>query len=99
MILRPRQTAFVDRAVCLARADDWMNGHESDERAHRTRHWISQPPTEKQMAFLPALVGYTGLTRYAASCYLARRFNRRTIEQICRELDWEPSPEFLSGGP
>ncbi len=34
------------------------------------------------MAFLPALAGDADLTRYGASCYLARRFNRRTIDRL-----------------
>ena len=77
-----RVIASGDRTVCLARADDFMNTHESDESAHRTRHWTSQPPTERQMAYLPALAGDAGLTRYAASCHLTRRFNRRTIDRL-----------------
>ncbi len=59
-----------------------MNQHESDESAHRTRHWTRQPPTERQMAYLPALAGVAGLTRYGASCHLTRKFNRRTIDRL-----------------
>ena len=80
-----RRTASViaagDRAVCLARADDFVNAHESAETAHRTRAWTKQPPTDRQVAYLPPAVCGTSLTRYEASCHLARRFNRRSIDQ------------------
>ena len=69
-----------DRSVCLARADDWVNEHESAEMAHRSQAWTKQRPTERQMAYLLASVSRRDLTRYAASCHLARRFNRKLIE-------------------
>ncbi len=33
-----------ERSVCLAQADDWLNEHETDESAFKTRGWLSQPP-------------------------------------------------------
>ena len=69
-----------DRSVCLARADDWVNEHESAETAHRSQAWTKHPPTGKQMAYLPALASRRDLTRYAASCHLARRFNGKLID-------------------
>ena len=75
-----RTIAVGDRAVCLARADDFMNENESAETAHRSRAWTKQPPTEKQQTYLPASARTAGLTRYGASCHLALRFNRRLID-------------------
>ena len=69
-----------DRAVCLARADDFLNENESAETAQRSRAWTKQLPSDKQLAYLPATVRGADLTRYAASCHLAARFNRRLIK-------------------
>ena len=57
-----------------------MNANETNEAAHRTRRWTSQPATERQLAYLPAHAH--GANRYQASCCLVRRFNRRTIERL-----------------
>ena len=69
-----------DRSVCLARADDWVNEHESAEMAHRSQSWTKQRPTEKQMLYLRTLASRRGLTRYGASCHLTRRFNGKLID-------------------
>ena len=73
-------SAAGDRSVCLARADDGVNEPESAEMAHRSQAWTKHPPTEKQMAYLPVLASRRGLTRHAASCHPARRFNRKLID-------------------
>ena len=70
-----------DRAVCLARADDFVNEHESAETAHRTRSWTKQTPTDKQLKHLPVWARVAELTRYEASCHLAMKFNDRRIER------------------
>ena len=49
----PRLLGIGERTVCLAQADDWLNAHETDESAFKTRGWLSQPPTEKQLHYLP----------------------------------------------
>lgn len=76
----PRLLAVGERTVCLAAADDWLNEHETDESAHKTRRWLNQPPTDRQLAFLPPEYRHDfGLTRYQASALLAFRFNRDAI--------------------
>jgi DNA repair protein RadD len=80
---RPRLLGIGERMVCLAAADDWLNEHESDESAHKTRRWLSQPPTDRQLAFLPPEHRQDfGLTRYQASALLAFRFNREAIHSL-----------------
>jgi superfamily II DNA or RNA helicase len=72
-----------ERMVCLAAADDWLNEHESDESAHKTRRWLSQPPTTKQLALLPAEYRQDfGLTRYQASALIAFQFNKAAIRRL-----------------
>jgi hypothetical protein len=80
---RPHLLAVGERTVCLAAADDWLNEHESDESAHKTRRWLNQPPTDRQLAFLPPEYRQDfGLTRYQASALLAFRFNRDAIRSL-----------------
>ncbi|MFP5481591.1 MAG: DEAD/DEAH box helicase [Alphaproteobacteria bacterium] len=72
-----------ERTVCLAQADDWLNEHESDESAFKTRSWLRQSPTEKQLQFLPPECRHDfGLTRYRASALISFQFNKRDIRRL-----------------
>jgi len=83
--IRPRLLGIGERAVCLAQADDWLNAHETDESAFKTRSWLRQTPTEKQLQYLPASARQDyGLTRYHASALISFQFNRRAIRQLVR---------------
>jgi len=80
---RPRLLAIGERTVCLAAADDWLNEHETDESAHKSRNWLKAPPTEKQLALLPAAYRQDyGLTRYQASALITFSFNRAAIRSL-----------------
>ena len=71
------------RTVCLAAADDWLNENESDESAHKSRTWLNQPATEKQLRYLPAECRQDyGLTRYTASALLTFTFNKVAIRRL-----------------
>jgi DNA repair protein RadD len=72
-----------EQMVCLAAADDWLNDNETDESAHKTRSWLKQPATDKQLAYLPPeyRLNY-GLTRYQASALLTFHFNRGAIRRL-----------------
>lgn len=66
--------------VCIAAADDWLNTNESDEAAHKTKGWLRQQPTEKQLAWLPPACRLDfSLTRYQASAMLSLKFNNTAI--------------------
>jgi superfamily II DNA or RNA helicase len=79
-----------ERMVCLASADDWLNEHESDETAHKTRRWLSQPATDKQLALLPMEYRHDfGLTRYQASALIAFQFNKSAIRRLVFGADRE----------
>lgn len=79
----PRLLGIGERTICLAAADDWLNENETDESAYKTRSWLKQPPTEKQLAYLPAEYRQDfGLTRYQASALLTFRFNRSAIRSL-----------------
>jgi DNA repair protein RadD len=77
-----------ERIVCLAAADDWLNEHESDESAPKSRRWLDQAPTEKQLALLPDEYRQDlSLTRYEASALLTFRFNRSHIRRLVLGAD------------
>jgi superfamily II DNA or RNA helicase len=81
--LQPRLLAVGDRMVCMAKAGDWLNDKESLDAAHKTRRWLNEPPTEKQLRYLPmACRADFGLTRYQASALLAFQFNKSSIQRL-----------------
>jgi superfamily II DNA or RNA helicase len=72
-----------ERSVCLAQADDWLNEHETDESAFKTRGWLNQPATEKQLKYLSSEARSDfGLTRYKASALMTFGFNKRDIGRL-----------------
>ena len=80
--LPTRRLAIGERMVCLAQADDFLNTHESEDAAHKTRAWLNQPATEQQLRYLPPEARQDfGLTRYRASSLLSFRFNQPAIRQ------------------
>ncbi|MDH5528019.1 MAG: DEAD/DEAH box helicase, partial [Nitrospirota bacterium] len=84
--IRPRLLAVGDRIVCLAAADDWLNDHETAEAAYKTSHWLDQPPTVKQLQYIPAhLRGDFGMSRYLASCLMTFEFNKHAIRRVVSE--------------
>lgn len=82
-----RLLAVGERLVALAAADDWLNSHESDESAHKTKRWLREGPTDRQLAFLPAeRRADLSLTRYQASALLTFQFNRQAIRTLVRNV-------------
>jgi DNA repair protein RadD len=75
--------AVGERTVCMAKADDWLNDHESADSAHKTRRWLNEPPTEKQLRYLPEpMRADFGMTRYQASALLSFQFNKSSIQRL-----------------
>ena len=80
---RSRLLAMGEELICLAAADDWLNANETNESAHKTKGWLNQPPTEKQLAWLPEKFRLDyGLTRYRASALLTFKFNKTRIQEL-----------------
>ena len=79
----PRLLTVGERRVCLARADDWLNQNETDESAHKSKAWLNQPATEKQLQYLPEPHRRDyGLSRYQASALLTFQFNKGAIRRL-----------------
>ena len=75
-----------EKLVSLAAANDWLNQHESDASAHKSKRWLEQAPTDKQLNYLPNKyrMDYS-LTRYKASVLITFQFNRRKIIDLVFE--------------
>jgi len=85
---RPHLLAVGDRTVCLAKADDWLNEHESEDSAHKSRRWLNQPATDKQLQYLPPEMRTDfGLSRYQASVLMSFQFNKRAIQNLVLGAD------------
>lgn len=78
----PKHLAVGERIVCFASADDWLNLNETDETAHKTRSWVHQPATSKQLQYLAGHRNDYSLTRYKASALLTAQFNRDGINRV-----------------
>ena len=81
--VQPQLLGIGERSVCLAQADDWLNDHETDESAFKTRAWLGQPATEKQLQYLTAAARSDfSLTRYKASALMTFGFNKSAIRGL-----------------
>jgi len=78
----PHVLASGDKALCLAAANDWLNLHETESSAHKTKRWLYEQATPKQLKYLPPQYRHDyALTRYEASALLTLKFNRDAIRQ------------------
>lgn len=93
-----KHLAVGERIVCFAAADDWLNCHESDESAHKTRAWLRQPATSKQLQYLPGHQNDFNLTRYKASAMLTARFNREGISRAISSVASSATHHAQLGG-
>lgn len=81
--LPPRLLAVGERTVCMAKADDWLNENENADSAHKTRRWLNEPPTPRQLQYLPReMRADSGMTRYQASALLSFQFNKLAIQRL-----------------
>ncbi|MDC0361169.1 DEAD/DEAH box helicase [Alphaproteobacteria bacterium] len=72
-----------DRIQCFAAADDWLNRYETNDTAHRSRSWLQEQPTSRQLAALPPKYRLDfNLTRYRASALIGFSTNKTSIQQI-----------------
>jgi superfamily II DNA or RNA helicase len=72
-----------DKLQSLASADDFLRAHGNKDAAQKTKRWLSQPATDKQLSML-GLAGnmFFGMTKYLASCLITWKFNEPRIQRI-----------------
>ena len=71
------------RAICLAAADDYLREYGDVDAARKTKRWLTEPASIKQMQHL-GLAGSLpfGITKYTASCQMTWDFNEKSIQRI-----------------
>jgi len=80
--------ADTGRVQAMAAADDFLREHEAEGAAKKTKRWLDQPATPKQLELLNRfgyqaradLLGQSEWTKYAACAHAEFQFNRRMIE-------------------
>jgi DNA repair protein RadD len=85
---RIHRLAETGRVMAMAAADDFLREHETDGSAKKTKGWLDQPATGKQIELLNRfgyqaqvdLLGQSDWTKYSACCHAEFQFNRRMIE-------------------
>ncbi len=81
--IQPHLLAVGERTVCMAKSDDWLNERESADSAHKTRRWLNEPPTARQLQYLPPQMRADfSMTRYQASALLSFQFNKAAIQRL-----------------
>lgn len=79
---KPRMLISGERLMCFARADDWLNANEAQDAAHKSKHWLSLPPTPRQMNLLSLRHHHSEMTRYKASLLINEKINRKRIQDL-----------------
>lgn len=74
-----------ERLVALALGDDYLNEHEDSKSSFKTKRWLKEPATARQLEVLglPALDMST--TKYQATCMLGFRMNKRSIQHLVKD--------------
>lgn len=76
-----------DPVVALQKADDWMREYGDKKAARKSKRWLTQSPSEKQIKLLERMtktkIGHgtrMGMTKYHAVCRLEWEFNWKSIK-------------------
>lgn len=70
-----------DRTAALASADDFLREHGDRDAARKTKRWLHEPATDKQLALMKVEGSMPfGMTKYLASCHITWIFNERGIK-------------------
>jgi hypothetical protein len=86
---RVHRLAVTGRLQAMSAADDFLRNYETSAAAKKTKRWLAEPATLKQVELLnkfgyqrqPDFMGVSGVTKYAASCLTNFFFNQRLIER------------------
>jgi superfamily II DNA or RNA helicase/ribosomal protein L40E len=75
-----------DKKYCITKADDFIRENEMSSMAQKSKRWLKDNLSEKQLDLLKRL-GYdqgalNQFTKYQAACHLNFQWNKREIERI-----------------
>jgi DNA repair protein RadD len=71
------------KQICLAKADDFLNEYETYENAYKSKKWLNEPASVKQLNLLPNIYRSDfGITKYKAANLLKFHFNKQAIKSL-----------------
>jgi len=71
------------KQICLAKADDFLNEYETYENAYKSKKWLNEPASVKQLNLLPQIYRSDfGITKYKAANLLKFHFNKSAIKSL-----------------
>jgi superfamily II DNA or RNA helicase len=72
-----------DRLLAMAAADDFLREHGDADAAKKTKRWLSEPPSDKQLSMLRLQpMQAFGMTKYKATCLIQWKWSERAIKRI-----------------
>lgn len=72
-----------DRLLSMAAADDFLREHGDADMANKAKRWMTQPPSDKQLAMLTLdAMQAMGMTKYHATCLIQWRFSEKAIRTV-----------------
>lgn len=74
--------AVTGRMQAMSAADDFLRNYETAANAKKSKRWLDDPASEKQIGILSRF-GYetSGYTKYCAACHATFHFNKQIIER------------------
>lgn len=69
-----------DRLQAISSADDFLREEGDRDAARKSKRWLHEPPSEKQLQILGLdMMSSIGITKYRASCMLTWKFKEKHI--------------------
>ena len=80
--------SFGSQEICLAQADDFLNENETANNAHKSKSWLKQTASTRQLQCLPQQYRNDySITKYKAANLLKFYFNKTSIQNLLFEAD------------
>ncbi len=80
--------SFGSQEICLAQADDFLNENETADNAHKSKSWLKQTASTRQLQCLPQQYRNDySITKYKAANLLKFYFNKTSIQNLLFEAD------------
>lgn len=80
-----KKLAIGSKIQSLAAADDFLRRHENNDTAKKSKRWLKDPPSIKQLELLGRITNEFkndyGLTKYSVNCLLNFFWNKSQIER------------------
>ncbi len=77
-----KHLGITNRLGAVSMADDWMRQHETAASAKKSARWMTQPATQKQIAFLSKFGPVGILSRIEAAAYITFNLYQTKIERL-----------------